>query len=213
VRPAESQATTATQLTRIAWLSARDTQKTFQSLMHHFNETSLKACFHQLDGRKAVGVDGVTKAAYAQHLDDNLTDLVARMKRMAYRPGPVRQVLIPKAGAPHATRPLGISNLEDKVVQLMMHRVLESIYEPLFLDCSYGFRLGRGCHEALRALHQHLYRQEVEPSLIWISPTTSARLITAYWKPCCARKSRTNKPRHDLRYTGVHLSRPYRPVQ
>ena len=162
MRPAESQAPTATQLTRIAWLSARDTQKTFQSLMHHFNETSLKACFHQLDGRKAVGVDGVTKAAYAQHLDDNLTDLVARMKRMAYRPGPVRQVLIPKAGAPHATRPLGISNLEDKVVQLMMHRVLESIYEPLFLDCAYGFRPGQGCHEALRALHQHLYRQEVE---------------------------------------------------
>jgi Reverse transcriptase (RNA-dependent DNA polymerase) len=55
-----------------------------------------------------------------------------------------------------------ISNLEDKVVQLMMHRVLESIYEPLFLDCSYGFRPGRGCHEALRALHQHFYRKEVE---------------------------------------------------
>ena len=90
--------------------------------MHHFNETSLKECFHQLDGTKAVGADGVTKAAYAMHLDDNLTDLVARMKRMAYRPGPVRQVLIPKAGTPQATRPLGISNLEDKVVQLMMHR-------------------------------------------------------------------------------------------
>ena len=57
--PAESQATTATQLTRIAWLSARDPQKTFDSLMHHFNEMSLKACFHQLDGAKAVGADGV----------------------------------------------------------------------------------------------------------------------------------------------------------
>jgi RNA-directed DNA polymerase len=162
VRPPESQATTATPLTRIAWLAARDTQKTFPSLMHHVNETSLKACFHQLDGRQAVGGDGGTKAAYAQHFDDNLIDLVARRKRMAYRPGPVRQVRIPKAGAPHATRPLGISNLEDKVVQLMMHRVLESIDEPLVLDCSYGFRPGRGCHEALRALHQHLDRKEVE---------------------------------------------------
>lgn len=156
MRPPESQATTATQLPRIAWLSARDPQKTFHSLMHHFNETSLKTCFHQLDGTKAMGADGVTKAAYAMHLDDNLTDLVARMQRMAYRPGPVRQVLIPKAGTPQATRPLGISNFEDKVVQLMMHHVLESIYEPLFLDCSYGFRPGRGCHEAIRALHQHL---------------------------------------------------------
>ena len=130
--------------------------------MHHFNEQSLTECFHQLDGAKAVGVDGVTKAAYAMHLDDNLTDLVARMQRMAYRPGPGRQVLIPQEGAPQATRLLGISNLEDKVVQLMMHRVLESIYEPLFLDCCYGFRPGRGCHDARRALHQHLYRKEVE---------------------------------------------------
>ena len=96
------------------------------------------------------------------HLDDNLTDLVVRMKRMAYHPGPVRQVLIPKAGTPQATRPLGISNLEDKIVQLMMHHVLESIYEPLFLDCSYGFRPGRGYHDAIRALHQHLYRKEVQ---------------------------------------------------
>jgi hypothetical protein len=82
VRPPESQPTTATQLTRIDWLSARDQQKTFHSLMHHFHETSLKECFHQLDGTKAVGADGVTKAAYARHLEDNLTDLVARLKRM-----------------------------------------------------------------------------------------------------------------------------------
>jgi retron-type reverse transcriptase len=58
------------------------------------------------------------------------------MKRMAYRPGPVRQVLIPKEDKPGAVRPLGISNFEDKLVQKMVHKVLESIYEPLFLDCS-----------------------------------------------------------------------------
>ena len=85
-----------------------------------------------------------------------------RMKRMAYQPAPVRQVLIPKEGKPGATRPLGISNLEDKIVQKMMHKVLESIYEPLFLDCSYGFRPGRGCHDAIRALHQHLFRHDVQ---------------------------------------------------
>ena len=127
MRPAESPTTTATQLTRRAGLSARDPQKTLDSLMHHCNETSLKACFHQLDGKKAVGVDGVTKAASTQRLEDNRTDLVARMKRMAYRPGPVRQVLMPQEGIPQATRPLGISNLEDKMVQLLMHHVLESI--------------------------------------------------------------------------------------
>ncbi len=130
--------------------------------MHHFNEASLAACFHELDGTKAVGIDGIDKAQYGASLETNLKDLVARMKRMAYRPAPVRQVRIPKEGKPGATRPLGISTLEDKIVQKMMQKVLESIYEPLFLDCSYGFRPGRGCHDAIRALHQHLFRQKVE---------------------------------------------------
>jgi len=130
--------------------------------MHHFNADALAECFHQLDGRKAVGLDGITKVEYAEGLDTNLQDLTDRMKRMAYRPAPVRRVEIPKEGSPSATRPLGISTLEDKIVQKMMHRVLESIYEPVFRDCSYGFRPGRGCHDAIRALHQHLFRSEVQ---------------------------------------------------
>ena len=130
--------------------------------MHHINETSLRECFYQLPGGKAVGADGITKADYATNLDENLKDLIGRMKRMAYRPGPVRRVLIPKEGKPNATRPLGISNFEDKLVQKMMQRMLESIYEPLFLDCSYGFRPGRGCHDAVRALNHHLYRNEIQ---------------------------------------------------
>ena len=99
---------TETKLKRIAWLSASDTDKRFDSLMHHFNEESLAACFDELDGTKAVGIDGVTKAQYGENLDENLSDLVARMKRMAYRPQPIRQALIPKAGQPGATRELGI---------------------------------------------------------------------------------------------------------
>jgi RNA-directed DNA polymerase len=71
--------------------------------MHHFNEASLVACFHELDGTKAVGIDGIDKAQYGASLEANLKDLVARMKRMAYRPAPVRQVLIPKEGRPGAT--------------------------------------------------------------------------------------------------------------
>jgi RNA-directed DNA polymerase len=73
----------------------------------------------------------------------------------------VRRVLIPKADKPGALRPLGISNVEDKLVQMMMHKLLEAIYEPLFLDCSYGFRPGRGPHDAVRALHQYVFRHEV----------------------------------------------------
>ena len=162
MRATESQSTTATKLKRIAWLSSRDEHKPFDSLMHHFNVGSLEECFRQLDGRKAVGIDGVTKAEYAEGLDESLQDLVHRMKRMAYRPEPVRQVRIPKEGQPQATRALGISVLEDKIVQKMMHRVLESIYEPLFLESSYAFRPDRGAHTAIHALHQHLFRSHVE---------------------------------------------------
>ncbi len=158
----ETHRTTDTVLRRIAWLSARDASKRFDSLMHLFNQESLAACFHELDGKKAVGADGVTKAQYGSHLEGHLEELVERMKRMGYRPGPVREVLIPKAGKPGATRSLGISNLENKLVQGMMRKVLEAIYEPLFLDCSYGFRPGRGPHDAVRALHQYLYGHEVE---------------------------------------------------
>ena len=129
---------TDTVLKRIAWLSANDAEKQFDCLMHLFNEDSLAACFHALDGKKALGVDGVTKADYGAELEDNLRQLTERTKRMGYRPGPVRRVLIPKDGRSGATRPLGISNVEDQLVQAMMHRVLEAIYEPLFRACSYG---------------------------------------------------------------------------
>jgi hypothetical protein len=101
VRSTESQSTTATKLKRIAWLSSRDERKPFDSLMHHFNVGSLEECFHQLDGRKAVGIDGVTKAEYAERLDENLQDLVHRMKQMAYRPEPVRQVRTPRPASSH----------------------------------------------------------------------------------------------------------------
>ena len=72
--------------------------------MHHFNVESLAACFHELDGNKALGIDGVTKAQYGEHLEGNLQELVDRMKRMAFRPLPVRQALIPKEGQAGATR-------------------------------------------------------------------------------------------------------------
>ena len=158
-RPTEPHIPTATRLARIAWLSARDRGRRFDCLMHHINRETLVACFDELDGKKAVGVDGVTKEEYGGKLDENVTDLLERMKRMAYRPGPIRRVLIPKDGNPGATRPLGIANFEDKLVQKAMAKVLENVYEPIFLNCSYGFRPGRGCHDAIRALHQHLFSQ------------------------------------------------------
>lgn len=161
MKPPEFESKTDTQLKRIRWLSGQDTKKEFHNLMHLFNVDSLKECFNELDGRKAVGEDGIDKETYRIHLDENLRDLVSRMKRLAYRPGPVRQVLIPKAGRPNEKRPLGIGNFEDKIVQKMMQKILESIYDPLFLKCSYGFREGIGCHDAIRDIYNHLFSQEV----------------------------------------------------
>lgn len=158
----QSHSGTITKLNRIAWLSKQDSDKEFQCLMHLFNEESLLECFHSIDGNKAVGIDGMTKSRYAENLDENLGILLVNMRKMAYRPGPVKEVLIPKEGKPGATRPLGISQFEDKIVQKMMQMVLESIYEPIFLDCSYGFRPGKGCHDAIKALQNHIHGHQVE---------------------------------------------------
>ena len=139
--------------------------------MHHFTVGNLRACFESLDGKKATGVDGVTKARYGQHLEDNLQALHRKLHQRAYRPQPVRRVEIPKDNG--GTRPLGISCLEDKIVQEMARRLLEAIYEPVFLDTSYGFRPGRSCHDALRQLNDEVMRAPVN----WIADLDLARFF------------------------------------
>lgn len=153
---------TTTKLNRIAWLSQLNPKKEFYQLIHHYNVESLIECFYQLDGSKAVGIDKITKEEYAKGLNENIQNLIDRMKTMSYRPSPVREVLIPKEGNPGATRPLGISNFEDKIIQKMTQKILESIYEPLFLNCSYGFRPKRGCHDAIKALTNYLYENQIQ---------------------------------------------------
>jgi len=158
----ENSSVTEMKLKRIAALSAANPDMVFTHVIHHFNVDSLRTCFHELDGQKAIGSDGIDKVSYGYNLEENLQNLMERMKRMAYIPGAVRQTLIQKEGKTGATRPLGISNFEDKVIQRMMHKVLESIYEPLFHENSYGFRPGKNCHDAIEALHAHLSSHEVE---------------------------------------------------
>jgi RNA-directed DNA polymerase len=145
---------TETKLTRIAYLSVQDHNRTFGILMHHINEESLEECFKLIDGNKAKGIDNISKKEYGEDLKENLSDLMSRMKRMGYRPQPVKRVMIPKENG--KTRPLGISVFEDKIVQKMTQRILEAIYDPIFKDCSYGFRPRKGCHDAIKALRQHL---------------------------------------------------------
>lgn len=141
-----------TKLTRIAEKAKRDPGLKFTTLVHLINEETLMAAHKSMPKRKAPGIDGVSKAEYEEDLEANIKDLVARMKRQAYKPQAARRTYIPKPGS-SKMRPLGIPAYEDKLVQAVMARILNAIYEQDFLDCSYGFRPNRNCHDALKALN------------------------------------------------------------
>jgi len=108
-----------------------------------------------------VGVDGVTKAEYGRHLEENLKDLSARLRRMGYRPKPKRRSYIPKPGSEKG-RPLGISCFEDKIVELAVKRVLEPIYETVFEGSSYGYRPRCSQHHCLDALGRTIQQARVD---------------------------------------------------
>jgi RNA-directed DNA polymerase len=145
----------ATKLQRIAEKARRESSCRFTSLFHLMNVEMLRECFRELRKDAAVGIDKVTKEEYGLSLEKNLTALVEKLHRMSYTPLPVRRVYIPKPGS-SKERPLGIPALEDKLVQAGLARILSAIYEQDFIDDSYGFRPGRGCHDALRALSQEV---------------------------------------------------------
>jgi len=140
-----------TKLQRIAEKAQKEPDCQFTSLFHLMDKELLRGCFKRLRKDAASGIDRVTKEEYGNDLEANLTGLVERLHRMAYIPQPVRRVYIPKPGSTKQ-RPLGIPALEDKLVQAGLVRILEAIYEGDFIDDSYGFRPGRGCHDALRTL-------------------------------------------------------------
>ncbi len=123
-----------------------------QTLMNRVNKESLKEAHRKQMQKKAVGVDSVTKAEYGEKLDENVEDLIRRMKQFSYKPQPVCRVYIPKANG--KMRPLGIPAYEDRLVQSVMAEVLNDIYEEWFLDCSYGFRPNRNAHQVVRFINQ-----------------------------------------------------------
>jgi RNA-directed DNA polymerase len=122
----------------------------FTALLHHINDELLRDSFYAIQRKAAPGVDGVLWKDYAADLEQNLSDLLDRIHRGAYRALPSRRVYIPKADG--RQRPLAVAALEDKIVQRAAATVLEAIYEEDFLGFSYGFRPGRGPHDALDAL-------------------------------------------------------------
>ena len=146
-----------TKLARISQLSKENPDMVFTSLGHLINKEMLQSCHLQMDGEKAVGIDGVTKEEYSRNLDENIENLVERLKKKSYKPKPARLVEIPKDNG--KTRPLSIYCYEDKLVQEALRRILEAVFEPLFYDEMMGFRPNRGCHRAIRKMNTMLERK------------------------------------------------------
>jgi retron-type reverse transcriptase len=137
-------------LDRVRQAARAEKETRFTALLHHLDVDLLRWAYHQLKRDAAVGVDDMTWAAYGDGLEARLTDLHGRVHRSAYRAQPSRRHYIPKPDG--RQRPLGIAAVEDKIVQRALVEVLNAIYEEDFLGFSYGFRPGRGQHDALDAL-------------------------------------------------------------
>lgn len=129
------------------------------SLIHLVNKETLKEQHKKQRNGKSSGIDKITKEEYEKHLEENLEDLINRMKKFSYKPLPVRRTYIPKDNG--KLRPLGIPAYEDKLVQGAMANILNEIYECKFLDCSYGFRPNRNCHQAIREINQRIMINKV----------------------------------------------------
>jgi RNA-directed DNA polymerase len=148
-------------LGRIRQAAVKDKKAKFTSLMHHiYNLSTLREAYYLLKRDAAPGVDGETWRQYGENLESNLTDLSGRLRRGAYRAKPVRRVFITKEDG--RQRPLGVTTLEDKLVQRATVEVLNGIYETDFLGFSYGYRPGKSPHHALDALYTALLTRKVE---------------------------------------------------
>ena len=130
-----------------------------ENLMHNVNEETLMSEHRKQNRKKAVGVDGVSKDRYDENAEENIRELVKRMKKFQYKPLPVKRVYIPKANG--KKRPLGLPSYEDKLVQGVMADILNDVYEPRFLDCSYGFRENRNAHQVVRYINQTIMCRKV----------------------------------------------------
>jgi RNA-directed DNA polymerase len=146
-------------LDRVREAARRNKEARFTALLHHITPERLRRAYRELNPKAAPGVDEVTWEAYGRELESNLHDLHGRLHRGSYRARPARGVSIPKPDG--RTRPLAIAALEDKIVQRATVEVLNAVYEQDFLGFSYGFRPGRGPHDALDALFVGITRRKV----------------------------------------------------
>ena len=158
-RRTQSRVSVSQALERIRKVAKEKKEEKFTALFHHISVDLLDQAFFELKEDAAPGADGLTWKDYEADLGRNLEDLHARVHRGAYRALPSRRVYIPKPDG--RQRPLAIAALEDKIVQRAVAALLNAIYEEDFLGFSYGFRPGRGAHNALDALVVGIERRKV----------------------------------------------------
>lgn len=126
----------------------------FNNLLCHFKLENFYEAFDALDGNKAIGIDGISKKTYGKNLEANLAGLIDRVHKGSYRPQNKREVLIPKANG--KTRPIAISCFEDKLVEWVIGKILENVYEPIFIRNSFGFRPSKSADGAIKAIYHSL---------------------------------------------------------
>lgn len=131
-----------------------------QNLACSINVEVLMAVHKEMDGNKAPGIDGISKAEYSVDIMPKLETLVTRMKHEAYKPQASRRTYIDKPGS-NKKRPLGISSYEDKLVEKTVAQLLEIVYEPIFKDFSYGYRPGRNCHQSVKKVIAEIQKHKV----------------------------------------------------
>lgn len=146
----------STKRLRVAELARQMPETVLTSLSHLIDLEWMREAYRLTRKGGAVGIDGQSAQDYAEHLDENLRDLLDRAKSGRYRSPAVRRVHIPKGKG--KTRPIGVPTFEDKVLQRAVIMVLEPVYEQDFLDCSFGFRPGRSAHQALEVLREGLMK-------------------------------------------------------
>ncbi|SPR03608.1 reverse transcriptase domain-containing protein [Orientia tsutsugamushi] len=144
-----------TKLERIKLLSSKNQDIKFNNLGHIIDLKMLEEQYKELDSKKAIGIDGITKEDYGKKLKANLLSLLTRVRKGQYQAKRARIVKIPKEDG--GKRPLVISCFEDKVIESTVSKILNSVFEPIFLKYSYGFRPKLNAHDALRELNRLTY--------------------------------------------------------
>lgn len=143
-----------TQLNSVATKARADTKAVFTSLAHLLSPVFLKETWQMINKRGAAGIDKETTTAFAEQLEGRVQELHEQLKAGRYKAPPVRRVEIPKDGG--KKRLLGIPTVSDRLLQASVARILNAVYEPVFLDCSWGYRPRRSAHGAIGSLRSHL---------------------------------------------------------